>query len=91
MSYQKNFGNYRDALKMASPPCIPFLGLYLTDLTFIEDGNKNHLGNGEFINFDKRLHFKSRGFFLKKKKKKKKKIQNGKDYSGDSKVPAIPL
>jgi len=54
MNYRRNFGDYRDALKQAKPPCIPFLGLYLTDLTFIEDGNKDFLANSDFINFDKR-------------------------------------
>jgi len=57
LSHQKNFGAYRAALREAKLPCIPFLGLYLTDLTFIEDGNKDFLGNGDFINFDKRLKF----------------------------------
>lgn len=55
MTYRKNFGDYRAAIKAAKPPCVPFLGLYLTDLTFIEDGNKDLLANSEFINFDKRM------------------------------------
>ena len=35
---------------------MPFLGVYLTDLTFIEDGNSNFLPapNEKMINFDKR-------------------------------------
>jgi son of sevenless-like protein len=32
---------------------IPYLGVYLTDLTFIEDGNKDFI-NDSLINFDKR-------------------------------------
>lgn len=32
---------------------IPYLGVYLTDLTFIEDGNKDFV-NDSLINFDKR-------------------------------------
>ena len=62
MSYRRNFGDYRGVIKTAKPPCIPFLGLYLTDLTFIEDGNKDFLANSEFINFDKRSPFFSFDF-----------------------------
>jgi len=46
------YHHYRDALHTADPPCLPYLGVYLTDLTFIEDGNKDFL-NG-LINFRKR-------------------------------------
>lgn len=49
---QKNFANMRKYLKKVNPPCIPYLGLYLTDLTFIEEGNQDML-NG-LINFYKR-------------------------------------
>ncbi|KAK9712076.1 hypothetical protein K7432_007383 [Basidiobolus ranarum] len=37
----KNFHDYREILRRSSPPCLPFLGLYLTDLTFTYDGNKD--------------------------------------------------
>ncbi|KAI8855069.1 ras guanine nucleotide exchange factor domain-containing protein [Chytridium lagenaria] len=39
-----------------NPPCVPFLGFYLTDLTFIEDGSPNFLkGMDGMINFSKRM------------------------------------
>ena len=41
----------RERLEKAQPPCIPFLGLYLTDLFHIEEGNKNTI-NG-LVNFRK--------------------------------------
>ncbi|KAK5939142.1 cell division cycle- protein [Knufia obscura] len=50
----KNFSQYREALREAQPPCIPFLGVYLTDLTFIEDGIASVVRNTELINFTKR-------------------------------------
>lgn len=50
----KNFSRYREALHAAQPPCIPFLGVYLTDLTFIEDGIASVVKNTELINFTKR-------------------------------------
>lgn len=36
-----NYAVHRSALKEITPPCVPYLGMYLTELTFIEDGNKN--------------------------------------------------
>lgn len=55
MESKSNFGGYRNTLHTINPPCVPFLGVYLTDLTFIEDGNTNMLkGNAHLINFDKR-------------------------------------
>ncbi|KAL1921320.1 uncharacterized protein VTP21DRAFT_11036 [Calcarisporiella thermophila] len=54
MSSAKNFGEYRRVLKASEPPCVPFLGVYLTDLTFIEDGNPDSLKRShELINFAK--------------------------------------
>jgi len=50
----RNFSRYREALRAAQPPCIPFLGVYLTDLTFIEDGIASVVKNTELINFTKR-------------------------------------
>ncbi|KAJ3123880.1 hypothetical protein HK098_001580 [Nowakowskiella sp. JEL0407] len=55
MSSTKNFSKYRDELKSCAPPCIPFLGFYFTDLTFIEDGNPDTLKNTNLINFGKRM------------------------------------
>lgn len=40
-------------LHTANPPLVPYLGLYLTDLTFIEDGAQDYTDGG-LVNFDKR-------------------------------------
>jgi hypothetical protein len=58
MSRDNNFKNFRESLRTVSPPSIPFLGLYLQDLTFIEDGNPNYLdeANG-VINIAKRAQY----------------------------------
>lgn len=47
-----NFQNLRESVRLANPPCVPYIGIYLTDLTFIDDGNHNNV-NG-LINFAKR-------------------------------------
>ncbi|KAJ1916366.1 hypothetical protein H4219_003812 [Mycoemilia scoparia] len=38
---ERNYRDYRAMVRKAEPPFLPFLGLYLTDLTFINDGNPN--------------------------------------------------
>ncbi|KAI2637499.1 ras GEF [Xylaria nigripes] len=54
MASTRNFGEYREALHVANPPCIPFFGVYLTDLTFIEDGIPSIMKKTNMINFAKR-------------------------------------
>ncbi|KAI9493763.1 ras guanine nucleotide exchange factor domain-containing protein [Zychaea mexicana] len=55
MGANRNFTEYRAIIHSINPPCIPFLGIYLQDLTFIEDGNPNFLKKSkELINFAKR-------------------------------------
>ncbi|KAI0916974.1 hypothetical protein AcW2_007229 [Taiwanofungus camphoratus] len=49
----KNFNNYRTTLSRIDPPCVPFIGVYLTTLTFINDGAEDKLA-GNMINFRKR-------------------------------------
>jgi len=49
-----SFSKYRQAKQAIEPPAIPYLGVYLQDLTFIEEGNKDRLENG-YVNFVKQL------------------------------------
>lgn len=53
---ESNHAAYRQSLHTINPPCVPFLGLYLTDLVFLDDGNADtvQVGDQAFINFDKR-------------------------------------
>lgn len=48
-----SFRSYRDALAQAQPPCIPYLGLILQDVTFVYHGNADELPDGK-VNFVKR-------------------------------------
>ncbi|KCV71922.1 hypothetical protein H696_01332 [Fonticula alba] len=41
LSCRRNFSDYRAALNAAELPALPFLGVYLTDLTFIDEGNRD--------------------------------------------------
>jgi len=55
MAGQGSYKAYRTTIAQMEPPCVPYLGIYLTDLTFIEEGNKNYLQDRkEFLNFNKR-------------------------------------
>ncbi|KAJ3005153.1 hypothetical protein HKX48_000842 [Thoreauomyces humboldtii] len=53
--HSRNYAEYRAYLKRVQGPCLPFLGVYLTDLTFTEDGNPaTRAGpHGPLINMDK--------------------------------------
>jgi len=49
----KNFNNYRLTLAQVAPPCVPFIGVFITTLTFIQDGSKDNI-TPEMVNFRKR-------------------------------------
>ena len=53
MSSLGSFRTYRASLRAATGPVIPFMGVILSDLTFIEDGNPNFTPDG-LINWTKR-------------------------------------
>jgi len=53
VSQTNSFKNLRAALVNVQPPTIPYLGVFLTDLIFIEEGSTNKTKNG-LINFAKR-------------------------------------
>jgi son of sevenless-like protein len=53
MSPNDNFKNYREALRSISSTCIPYLGLWLADLTFIDDGNPDTIDPEKLINYEK--------------------------------------
>jgi hypothetical protein len=48
----KNFNYLRTIQRFNNVPCLPYIGIFLTDLTFIEEGNKSM--NESRINFDKK-------------------------------------
>ncbi|KAI8589182.1 ras guanine nucleotide exchange factor domain-containing protein [Geranomyces variabilis] len=52
LSYRSNYKNYRELEEETRPPLLPFMGLVIKDLTFLNDGNQKTLVNG-LINFEK--------------------------------------
>jgi len=54
MSSDASYKSIREILHNGAPPALPYLGVFLTDLTFIEEGNVDKLGN--LVNFKKRLY-----------------------------------
>mmetsp|Transcript_31586 Transcript_31586/g.79216 ORF Transcript_31586/g.79216 Transcript_31586/m.79216 type:complete len:865 (+) Transcript_31586:113-2707(+) len=53
-SASRNYKNYREQVHIEAPPLIPYIGVYLRDLTFIEDGNDSYLDSKlGLINWEK--------------------------------------
>ncbi|KAM9980626.1 hypothetical protein ACTFIY_002951 [Dictyostelium cf. discoideum] len=49
----ENWKSYRQTLKTKETPCLPYLGLFLQDINFIEDGNSNFSSENDWVNFKK--------------------------------------
>merc|ERR1712087_741065 len=54
----RNFRNFRQLFRNMSPPAIPYFGLFLQDLVFIDDGNDQYkksdgFGRGFMVYFNK--------------------------------------
>src|SRR3989338_4751682 len=52
MDHRQNYKTYRETIKNAPRPCLPYFGIFLRDITFIDVGNEPLLPNG-FVNFDR--------------------------------------
>jgi len=48
----RNFANYRQTLATISPPCVPYLGVFLRALSFIQEGSPDFLLD-DVVNFRK--------------------------------------
>jgi hypothetical protein len=57
----RNYAVLRNRLQNHVPPCLPFVGTYLTDLTFVDHGNQatrkldTGAGSTDVINYDKHV------------------------------------
>ncbi|XP_055371575.1 guanine nucleotide-releasing factor 2 isoform X3 [Condylostylus longicornis] len=90
-----SFRIYRQALGDTTPPCIPYIGLVLQDLTFVHVGNPDYLKNG-VINFSKRWQqyfiivnmkrFKSCSYLYKRNEKIIQFFENFENFLGEEQM-----
>lgn len=52
ISSEGRFRALRDVIHKCDPPCVPYLGVYLTDLSFIEEATNNYIDD-TLLNFSK--------------------------------------
>lgn len=52
-SSQGNWTGLRGAVHSVQPPCVPYLGVYCSDLTFVDQGNPSRLPPHGLVNWDK--------------------------------------
>ncbi|KRZ52813.1 Guanine nucleotide-releasing factor 2 [Trichinella nativa] len=100
----QSFKVYRTALAETKPPCLPYLGLILQDLTFVQVGNADYLpveevGVANVVNFAKRWQqfmildnvrrFKSWQYNIKKNDNVLVFFNNFDDYANEEQIWAI--
>jgi len=52
MSNEMNYKQYRNNVSSVTDACVPYLGVHLSDLIFIEEGNSKYLENSNLVNFE---------------------------------------
>ena len=52
VSSDGRFKNLKETLRRCDLPCIPYIGMYLSDLSFIEEGTRTMTEDG-LLNFSK--------------------------------------
>lgn len=52
-SSSQNYKSYREHVASIQGPSIPYIGVYLRDLTFVEDGNETFLNSTKIVNYEK--------------------------------------
>lgn len=84
MDSKRNFAVYRELIRSVHDvPCVPFFGVFLSDLTFTATGNSdNFKGSSTIVNFGKR----EKVFDILERIKKFKKIKYKLNASDDTKT-----
>jgi len=66
MGNQKNFSSYRETLSKADPPCVPYIGIFLTDLVVADAAQEDFKQGTQMINIKKIRVVEVSKYFLDK-------------------------